>query len=227
MQKTSHSLMLEGEPLDPFAMPSYQKTMTPSSSSSGSPATDSPNESLISPLDLSSPVHSSFRDLPDHFKEDYQAFRIHSPQADITQNAPLAIPAIFEAIGSYFMLALSGERKFSRISLTDSSNNDEDEKKIEEFNVENELDYWLTELDNTYSHLSAHPDIQLKLVNQAIAKFESLYVHKKTLPKSGSPQFFQKIDPNQLQSIGIIIERQRTIWALRQPHTPCCSCIIL
>ena len=59
--------------------------------------------------------------------------------------------------------------------------------------MENELDYWLNELDNTYSHLSAHADIQLQLVNQAIAKFESLSASiKKMLPKSSSPQFFQK-----------------------------------
>jgi hypothetical protein len=222
MGKKNYVPTLDGEPVDPYSMSHYN---TPSSSPSVSSYSSS--KSLITPLDLSS-IHSSYRDLPDTFKVHYQGFRINSQQADIKQNASSAIRAIFEAIDFYCKKALSGESKFSRISLMENLNSqEEDEKKTVEISVESELHYWLGELDSTYTHLSAHPDIRLQLVNLAIKKFESLSASKKTLPTSSSPQFFARNDADPLQSIQVIINRQRTIWALRQPPAPCCRCTIL
>lgn len=108
-----------------------------------------------------------------------------------------------------------------------SSEEGSEEKECLEYDVYLELDYWINELDNTYIYLAAHRNLQIQLVNKAIACWGKLEQCKQSTYQQKSPQFFQKSVETDLEHINTIIQRQRALWLRRQPQAKCCPCMIL
>lgn len=228
----SNVRMFDGVPLDPIIWTSLNKTQTPSptptprssSSSTPSPSLLFKKQPMPVPKFELNTTTVFDPELPDNFNNMYNCIRIDSSQADIKKNALSATQFISEALEFYGTKALHGEQKFIRQL---SSEEGSEEKKCFEYDVYTELDYWINELDNTYTYLAAHRNLQIQLVNKAIAGWEKLEHCRQSTSQQKSPQFFQKSVETNLEHIHTIIQRQRALWLRRQPQAKCYPCIIL